>query len=169
MKSGYETAINMAKQKLGDGPHRVNWFGEDIDVESGEGMEQVLWLHYLTSEGTRPPTGKLISFREIPGAAGYESIFTARAIRPVIKTFGSKVKDLYRAGAAMDAHQIKAGDASITVTPLPNLPITFVLWEGDDELPPNGTILFDETAPYWLPAEDLVVLASLCSYKLIKL
>jgi hypothetical protein len=59
------------------------------------------------------------------------------------------------------------GDASVTLCPLPKLPVTYIIWAGDDELPPAGMILFDSTASGWLPAEDLTVLASLGAYKLI--
>jgi hypothetical protein len=39
--------------------------------------------------------------------------------------------------------------------------VTFVLWGGDDEFPPSGNILFDSSAPQFLPTEDFAVLASL--------
>jgi hypothetical protein len=47
------------------------------------------------------------------------------------------------------------------------LPVTYVIWRGDDELPPAGAILFDGNASGWLPAEDLTVLASIGAYKLV--
>ena len=39
----------------------------------------------------------------------------------------------------------------------------------DDDLPPDGNILFDRTAVGWLNAEDMAVLAALGTYKLIKM
>jgi hypothetical protein len=58
---------------------------------------------------------------------------------------------------------------SFTLPVLPYVPLTFVIWQGDDEIPPNGNILFDETAIEWFNAEDLVVIASLPVYKLLKM
>jgi len=56
---------------------------------------------------------------------------------------------------------------SFTVNALPYIPLTFVLWQGDGEVPPSGNILFDETAAKWLCAEDLVVLAGLPVYEML--
>ena len=52
------------------------------------------------------------------------------------------------------------GDAAIVMDVFPRLPLTYVIWEGDEEMPANGTILFDQTAQYYLPTEDLVVVAA---------
>ena len=171
MNTGYQSAIELAKTKLrsGNGNYytHINWFGKETPVESGNEIEQVLWLHYLASEGSLNPTGKLIAFREIKGAMNYEPKFAARAIRPIIKTFGNQPQALIKAGEALGGIPAKHGDAAITVTPLINIPLTYIIWAGDDEFPADGNVLFDETAPFWLPAEDLVFLVSLCSYKLL--
>ena len=183
MQTGYQTAIDLTKTilqtlcaedicvskgaKWTDGTYYVPWFGEFKAVDSGSPIEQVLWLHYLISERGRIPTGKLIAYRDIRGAAFYESKFIARAVRPIVKCFGANLQLLHDIGAALGGQAVNAGDAAITISPLPNLPITYILWGGDDEFPPEGNILFDETAASWLDAEDLVVLASLGAYRLV--
>jgi len=45
--------------------------------------------------------------------------------------------------------------------------MTFIIWEGDEEFPPDGNILFDQTAKTWFGAEDLSVIAGLAVYELI--
>jgi len=44
----------------------------------------------------------------------------------------------------------KGGDFSFTVWPLPRIPVPFTLWRGDDDVPDNGTLLFDRSAIYYL-------------------
>lgn len=48
-------------------------------------QEQVLILHYLMGAGTPAPSGQWIAYREIPGAAFYNSAFVKRAIDPLKK------------------------------------------------------------------------------------
>ena len=35
---------------------------------------------------------------------------------------------------------------------LPRIPVQLILWQGDEELPPESTILFDATISDYLPA-----------------
>jgi hypothetical protein len=41
-----------------------------------------------------------------------------------------------------------------------------VLWRGDDEFPPNATILFDSSVTDYLSTEDLAVLCERIAQKL---
>ena len=184
MYKGYEDAIILAQQKLDalnpidvcgrsgvkheNGVYIIPWLGDAKRLDELSGMEKVLCLHYLTSDGTKKPTGKHISFRDVNKAGFYEPIFTARAIRPLIKRFGTDTSGFVSAGEKLRGVPFSAGDAAVTINVLPNLPISYIIWIGDDEMPANASILFDETAPRWLPAEDLVVAASLGTYKMLK-
>ena len=186
MKSGYADAVLLARRKLdtitdtrlicertgvkwSGGDYLIPWFGEERKLSSGNEAEQILWLHYITAEGTKNPTGEWIPYRDVPGARFYEPNFTARAMRPIVKRFGADPGGLVRAGALIGARSAEAGEAAITLDLLPHLPVMYILWGGDGEFEPRGQILFDKTAPGWLPAEDLVVLASLGAYKLVSL
>ena len=183
MKSGYETAISMAHDKLltldkpeivlktgarlEHGEFLIPWMGEWRAIESGNDAEKILWLHYLVSNGVKKPTGELISYREVPSAQFYEPKFIARAVRPVVKRFGHAPAALIEAGVKLGGVKAGHGDASVTVPLLPNLPVTYILWGGDEEFPAEGNILFDKCVTDWFVAEDLVVLASLGAYKLV--
>lgn len=183
MNSGYQCAVGLAVEKLSildpeaickktgvkidNGVYYVKWFGEYRPVESGPVSEQILMLHYLLCEGGRSPCGVLTAFREIRGGGFYAPKFDERVVRPIVKRFGSAPDRLVSAGLPLRGEPIQTGDAGIVLKPLPELPITFIVWAGDDELLPEGTVLFDKTAPEWLVPEDLVVLASVCTYSLI--
>jgi hypothetical protein len=51
---------------------------------------------------------------------------------------------------------------------LPRVPITFILWEGDDEFPPSIKILFDPSITGYLPLEDISVISKLASTRIVK-
>ena len=51
----------------------------------------------------------------------------------------------------------KQGDISSKFEFMNNVYITFVLWQGDEELPASANILFDRNIEYYFNAEDLAV------------
>lgn len=131
---------------------------------------KVLLLHYLLSASDRPLSGRLVSFRDLKnGAAIYYPNFYKRAIIPLIKTFGSCIENLYKAAYKIEGKKEKYGHASVTINVFPMVPVTYVLWEGEDEIQPSGTILFDESVEYFLPAEDIVCAGSFGVYELMRI
>lgn len=47
--------------------------------------------------------------------------------------------------------RLDRGDLAFQVWPLPRVPVTLVLWRGDEDLTDGGTLLFDRTATHYLP------------------
>jgi hypothetical protein len=131
---------------------------------------KVLLLHYLIYAGNKPLSGKLVSFRELKnGAAIYYPTFYKRAIAPLIKAFGDCIENLNLVSKKISGIKEKYGHASMTIRVLPMVPVTFILWEGEEDVPPSGTILFDSSIESFLPAEDIVVAGSFGAYELIRL
>ena len=78
-------------------------------------------------------------------------------------------RDLFRsAGEALGATPDSFGDASFTLSALPMVPLTFILWEGDQEFPPSLRVLFDPSIDTYLPLEDITVLSKLAAVRIIK-
>lgn len=122
---------------------------------------QICILHYLTDISQEKPNNEYISFKEIPNGFIYQTPFTNRCIRRLIKMFGNNKEELVRKGLKLKGVVKKIGDSAITIPVFPKIPITLVIWEGDDEFPPNGTILFDKATSVCLPIEDFVIIASI--------
>ncbi|MCL6638168.1 MAG: DUF3786 domain-containing protein [Firmicutes bacterium] len=129
---------------------------------------QVLLLHYLTGASGIPPNGKLISYKELPGGDIYITPFTHRAISPLVKYFGGSPHKLAEAARKLGGQKAAVGDVSVTVPFFPLVPVTYVIWEGDDEFPPAGNVLFDATAGTHLATEDYAVLAGMGVFELKK-
>ena len=131
---------------------------------------KVLILHYLLSSKKTPLSEKLISFKEIPGGGAiYYQTFHKRAILPLIETFANNLKGFYSVAADLNGIREKYGHASVTINIFPLVPVTYILWQGDEEIPSSGTILFDNTVTNYLPVEDIVLAASYGVYEMIKL
>lgn len=131
---------------------------------------QVLMLHYLIHARKRLLSGRLISFREVRGGgANYYPSFENRAIKPILKAFGQHPEALLKAGLALSGTPGTYGDASVTIDIFPLLPTTYIIYAGDEEMPGNAVVLFDDTVNVLLPCEDVVLAASFGAYELVKL
>ena len=94
--------------------------------------------------------------------------FIKRAKDPLIKTFGFAAKKLVEiASKAYDAEPLDLGDYSVKVNALPTVPVALLIWEGDEEFPPDGNLLFDKTISKILSAEDIATLAGIVVYPMI--
>lgn len=132
-------------------------------------QEQVLILHYLMSESSRKPIGNWIAYREIPGAGFYYSAFVKRAIDPLKNIFGHAASALKKAAVSLNGTPAGTGDAGFDFTVFPKVPLRLILWQGDEEFPPDASILFDETAGDYLSPEDAAWLAGMVVYRLAAL
>ncbi len=121
--------------------------------------ERLLILHYLNRAGGVPLSGKMITYQELPEGAIYAENFQKRAVNPLLEAFGRQPERLPEAAKALfDAAAGSIGDFSAIVPAFPMVPVTLVLWRGDEELTPAGNILFDSTISGYLEAEDITVL-----------
>lgn len=121
---------------------------------------KVVILHYLLTANGQPLSGQLVSFKEIPGGMIYLQPFNGRVLGGFKAIFGKNAGLLAKVGEKLGVPFAKYGDTAVTMEVLPRIPITYVIWEGDEEFPANATVLFDATAQYYLPTEDLVVAAA---------
>lgn len=130
-------------------------------------QEQVLILHYLMAEPPPDISGKWVAYREIPGASFYFSAFTKRAIDPLKSVFGTAIDGFKTASHRLNGISSDAGDAAFIFQPFPKTPLQIILYAGDDEFPPEATILFDQTIEKILSPEDIAWLAGMVVYRLI--
>jgi len=146
-----------------DGEVRCEAGPRDVPI-----VTQIVILHYLETAQGAPLRNQLISFKELPGGQIYIEPFRKRAILPLTRVFGDCPGTLIRAAAALRGTPGDLGDVSVTIPVFERVPITYVVWAGDDEFSPSGNVLFDASAPAYLPTEDYAVLAGLVVWELKK-
>ncbi|QGP93529.1 hypothetical protein MGLY_29420 [Neomoorella glycerini] len=135
--------------------------GGTISTSDGSSVDprvQVLILHYLMGPAVAR-RGEWVSFKELPGGLIYQQPFYGRAVLPLVRTFGQDPAGLLQAARPLGGRPVNLGDAAVELNPFPTLPVRLVIWAGDDEIPPSGTILFDASAAAILATEDHAVLA----------
>lgn len=137
--------------------------GEEIPIQ-----QQVLLLHYLNGAKGSKPGNEWISYQDVPDGRFYIDAFQRRAKIPLVKKFGHRPRDLIRlAEKAYGGRAMDHGDVSVLIQALPIIPVVLLLWEGDEEFPPEGNILFDRSISEILSAEDIAWLAGMTVYPLI--
>jgi hypothetical protein len=131
-------------------------------------VSKIIALHYMIRASGEPLGGDQISYEDIPGARHYLPVFETRVAKPLSTAFGYNRDAFLEAGIALGGKAGEYGDASFTLPAFPRIPLTFILWEGDEEFPPLVRTLFDPSVSGYLPLEDIVVLSKLAASRIIK-
>ncbi len=150
----------------------ISWPDFDFSFEAGDKevpiQQQVLILHYLNLQEHVDLSGDWIAYQEVPDGKFYLDAFIRRAKNPMVQGFGSNPEKLQELTEKVyGATPLKQGDVAVRIQALPLVPVALVLWKGDDEFPPEGTILFDKSIPRVLSAEDIAWLAGMIIYPLL--
>lgn len=131
--------------------------------------DKILILHYLTLAKGTPLSNKAITYKELPEGTNYFPTFYKRAIMPLVGYFGNEPHRLLDMARILGGHEADYGDVAVTINAFSRVPITLVLWKGDEEFAPEGNIMFDSTISDYLPIEDINVLCETIAWKLVKL
>jgi len=131
--------------------------------------DKILILHYFAQAKGTPLTNKTISYKEIPEGVNYFPAFYKRAIRPLVNRFGKEPHLLINTAEKLGGHKVDYGDIAVTVNAFSRVPITLVLWQGDEEFAPEGSILFDSSITDYFSTDDINVLCETIAWRLVRL
>lgn len=129
--------------------------------------EQILILHYFTQAQGTPLSGNQITYRDLPGGLVYYPTFIKRTIKPLIELFGKNPDSLMSAGKPLSSRSGYIGDISLIIDVFSHVPVTVVLWQGDDELSAEMNLLFDATITDYLTSEDVTIVCENVTRRLI--
>jgi hypothetical protein len=145
--------------------------GEVSYVDSDEIVpirDKILILHYFTHARGTPLTGRLITYKELQEGINYYPTFFKRAIEPIINHFKEEPERLPETAALLGGRKTDYGDIAVSIEGFSRVPLTIVLWRGDNEFPPEGNILFDSTIADYLPTEDITIICEIIAWKLVR-
>ena len=130
--------------------------------------DKILILHYLTLAKGTPAANKYIAFKDLPEGANYFPTFSKRSIEPLVSYFGRESHRLIDVASRLGGRRVDYGDVAVAISAFPRVPVTLVLWQGDDEFPPRGNIIFDATISDYLYTYDIIVICETIAWKLVK-
>jgi hypothetical protein len=128
----------------------------------------ILILHYLNNAEGRQPTGRLKHFREFKDGHFYEPAFNRRTKEILVSVFGNNPEVMVNGAKKLNGKILQTGDAAVELSYFPCLPITCIMWKGDEDFPPEASVLFDETADLFFSAEDMAVAGQMAVLELLK-
>lgn len=141
----------------------INLKKRTIITSSGKSLYNLfkmgIILHYLVHAKNKALMNKLISFRELWGGTEYYYAFNNRVLKPLIDFFSEKPDLLIKAGQSLGAEKVDKGEYGIRIPALPRMPVTVLLWTGDEEVEASANVLFDASANEHMETEGLVWLS----------
>ena len=122
---------------------------------------QTFLLRYLLEGRDIPWLGGWKTFRELPWGEMYVKPFTGRALSRAAFAFGTRLEDFRAACEKLGAVKVERGDAGYQFDFIGNYKMQILVWEGDEEFPPNAQILYSDNFAEGFTAEDRVVAADI--------
>ena len=87
----------------------------------------------------------------------YIKPYTGRVLTRAAYTFSFKLDAFRKAAETMGATAVKHGDAGYLFELVGGYRMQILVWQGDDEFPPNAQILYSDNFAEGFAAEDRVV------------
>ena len=118
---------------------------------------QTFLLRYLLESRDVFWGGQWKTFREMPWGEMYIKPYTGRVLTRAAFTFGTRVASFKAAAEKMGAEMVKHGDAGYRFNLIGGYQMQILVWEGDEEFPPNAQILYSDNFADGFAAEDTKV------------
>ena len=118
---------------------------------------QTFLLRYLLESKSAAWAGEWKTFREMPWGEMYIKPYSGRVLTRAAFTFGFRTAAFKAACEKMGAEAVKHGDAGFRFDLIGDYQMQILVWEGDDEFPPNAQVLYSDNFAEGFAAEDRVV------------
>lgn len=122
---------------------------------------QTFLLRYLLEGKKAENSDEFKTFREMPWGELYIQPFTGRVLTRAAFTFGTRIQTFREAAEKLGGLPLKHGDAGYEFAFLGAYRLRLLVWEGDDEFPPNAQLLYTANFADGFAAEDRVVAGDL--------
>ena len=114
-------------------------------------------LRYLLESKALAWGGQWKTFREMPWGEMYIKPYTGRVLTRAAFTFGTRINAFRAACEKMGAVKLNHGDAGYQIELVSGYAMQLLVWEGDEEFPPNAQVLYSDNFADGFAPEDRVV------------
>ena len=134
---------------------------QESEPTSAEFLEQLCILAYLINAKDMPPANKLVRAETLRGGQFFFRGLHGLPTEKLEGAFGQCPERLFDVAERFGGERCDFGDASIQLYVLPRIPLTMVIWRGDEEFAARASVLFDQSAADQLPLDALLAAVSL--------
>lgn len=135
--------------------------GQTVSLQSGRGWKhldhplvELLALVYVLHVKNAPLTNRLIGVSELKTSHFFTGPHELK-LRPIMERFGNDLEGFKNAAEKLGGESIELADAAYSFKLFPRIPIYYLLWQGDDEFPPNASVLFDQSIEQHFAADAI--------------
>ena len=118
---------------------------------------QTFLLRWLLEGREVVNTGNWLTFREMPWGELYIKPYTGRVLTRAAFTFGTRLEAFRAAAERLGGLSLPNGDAGYEFTLIGTYRMRILVWEGDEEFPPNTQVLYSDNFAHGFAPEDRVV------------
>ncbi len=122
---------------------------------------QTFLLRYLLESKEAPFGGEFKTFRQMKWGELYIQPYTGRVLTRAAFTFGTRSEAFCTAAEKMGAVKLPRGDAGYLFNVIGSYQMQLLIWEGDEEFPPNAQVLYSDNFEEGFAPEDRVVAGDL--------
>jgi hypothetical protein len=123
--------------------------------------------YFLTCDGSKP-SGRWISFSELPDGRFYNQAFQGYTGGQLSSVFQNNFEQFCQAAQNLGGRRVYLlGDAAYEYNVLPLVNLLVVTWQGDEEFNATYQVLFDSAISHHLPTDAGAIIASGLSRRLI--
>ena len=122
---------------------------------------QTFLLRYLLEGKNIKWNGQWKTFREMPWGEMYIKPYTGRVLTRAAFTFGTRLAAFRAAAESLGGLPLPNGDAGFQFDLIGGYRMRILVWEGDEEFPPNAQVLYSDNFAEGFAAEDRVVAGDL--------
>ena len=119
---------------------RIRDNSSDINIFLG-----LFLVHYLLTSKAVPISKEWVSEKDIPGGAAFFRGPHAIPTNQIVKRYGDNIDGFSERCRQLDGTPMQMADQAYSFRIAPRIPAAVLLWEGDNEFPPESKILFDRT------------------------
>ena len=141
--------------------YRIAWPKYEISAADGGALPplptQTFLLRLLLEGKDASWDGAWKTFREMPWGEMYIGPYTGRVLARAAFTFGTRIASFKAAAEKLGGVPLSHGDAGYQFDFCGGYGMRILVWEGDDEFPPNAQVLYTSNFADGFAAEDRVV------------
>lgn len=158
----------------------IPWFGNCWRIDRNTGIitdengnipdvtQRLLIMHHFCFfRMDAVHSDKWVPFRQIREAACFERAYKKSAVDPIVEYFAGKTELFAQAARALGGTPVPYGDAGFRIYPLPQIGLTYIFYDADEEFEASCNILFESTVTWWIHPESVPTIASAATEKLI--